>query len=144
MGNPKGRPRAHGWRVGSNGYRVLFDLSHEFADKHGYVLEHIAVASAVLGKRLPTRAQVHHVNGDKTDNRPANLVICEDRAYHMLLHQRQTALLATGNPNARKCAYCSAWDSPENLIPHGKRSVVHRACVNAYQRQRYHNSKAII
>lgn len=40
-----------------------------------------------LGKSLPTKAVVHHMNEDKLDNRPENLVICPDQAYHMLLHK---------------------------------------------------------
>lgn len=45
------------------------------------------VASQALGKPLPKGACVHHVNGDPADNRPENLVICQDQDYHTLLHQ---------------------------------------------------------
>jgi DNA-directed RNA polymerase sigma subunit (sigma70/sigma32) len=46
---------------------------------------------------------VHHVNGDRSDNRPANLVICEDQSYHQLLHQRADPQRqrGTNNGNAR-------------------------------------------
>lgn len=33
-----------------------------------------------------------HVNGDPQDNRPANLVICQDQSYHQLIHQWARAL----------------------------------------------------
>lgn len=50
--------------------------------------EHIVVAERVLGRRLPSGAVVHHVNLDTHDNRPCNLVICPNEAYHRLLHKR--------------------------------------------------------
>lgn len=68
----------------------------------GYVLltindqrkyEHIHIAEMALGKRLPPKVIVHHVNGVPWDNfTPFNLVICPDQAYHMLLHQRTKAI----------------------------------------------------
>lgn len=138
MGNPRGRPRPHDWRTGNHGYRVLFDPKHPIADRFGYVLQHVLVASAALGKRLPEGAQVHHVNGNKTDNRSENLVICQDRAYHSLLHQRQAALRQTGHADWRRCAYCWTYDDPANLVYHGKRAVVHRACRRSQQKKQYH------
>lgn len=44
-------------------------------------------AELALGKPLPRGAEVHHADGSKGDNAPL-LVICQDRAYHMLLHKR--------------------------------------------------------
>jgi HNH endonuclease len=59
-------------------------------------LEHTHVAEQALGKPLPEGAQVHHINHKKTDNRPCNLVICPDAAYHALLHKREKALISMG------------------------------------------------
>lgn len=66
--------------------------------KAGYVLitvnkeriyEHIHIAEQALGRKLPAKAVVHHMNEKPADNHtPFNLVICPDQAYHMLLHKR--------------------------------------------------------
>lgn len=50
--------------------------------------EHIVVAERAFGGPLPKGAVVHHVNLDTHDNRPCNLVICPNEAYHRLLHKR--------------------------------------------------------
>ena len=63
-------------------------------------------AAAALGRPLPASAEVHHPDEDKT-NRGARLVICQDKAYHMLLHARMRVREAGGNPNTDKvCACC--------------------------------------
>jgi hypothetical protein len=63
-------------------------------------------AEKALGHRLPPGAQVHHVDGDK-HNPNARLVICQNLAYHKLLHYRADVLRAGGNPNTdRLCRMC--------------------------------------
>lgn len=93
--------------------------------------EHRILAQRVLGRPLPPKAEVHHVDGDRNNNTPSNLVICPDHAYHALLHLRTEALKATGNANSRKCTFCKRWDVPENLIATRQNSARHRACYNA-------------
>lgn len=98
---------------------------------------HIVVAEKALGKKLPLKAEVHHVNGSKEDYSNKNLVICEDRGYHHLLHTKQRALEACGNANYRKCEICKQWDNPSDMYVRKDRSGVwHRACGNRTRAER--------
>ena len=88
---------------------------------------HVLVAEKALGHPLPVEAQVHHVNEDRLDNRPENLVICPNWDYHKLIHQRMRALEACGNANWRKCPSCKTYDNPENMRLQ-RRAYWHRSC----------------
>lgn len=75
--------------------------------------DHIAKAEKALGRSLPRGAEVHHVDGVKWNNANSNLVICQDSAYHALLHMRARVVKAGGNPDAQK--WCHGCERPVDL-----------------------------
>jgi len=73
-------------------------------------LEHRAVVENAIGKPLRRTAPVHHVNENKRDNSPSNLVACDSTAYHHLLHRRQRAFYACGDPNKTLNTRTGRWE----------------------------------
>lgn len=96
--------------MATHGYRVRHVPDHPAASASGCVYEHVLVAERALGHYLPLRAIVHHVDENRKNNANGNLVICQDIAYHKLLHYRLKVLRAGGNPNTEKfCGDCRAF-----------------------------------
>jgi len=102
--------------------------------------KHHLIAEESTGVKIVSPVVVHHVDGDKLNNEPWNLVICPDSTYHNLLHRRQRALDATGDPNKRKCYYCKKYDDIENLRISSS-NVHHVECVSIYDKNRYSINK---
>jgi HNH endonuclease len=67
-------------RVSSIGYIDLWKPGHPLARKDGYVSEHRKVLHDA-GVEIPPGAHVHHVNGDKQDNRKENLWVLTPRDH---------------------------------------------------------------
>lgn len=124
-GDPAGVRRERGTGTYSRGYHLL---AVGAGKQRG---AHILIAEKALGRPLRTPELVHHGNGDKSDNRPDNLVICPNDSYHMLLHARMRAMAACGNPDWRKCRHCKKYDEPANLKRRG-----HPLCELEYQQKR--------
>jgi hypothetical protein len=82
------------WRggrsVASNGYVLIrVGTDHHLADVRGYAYEHRIVAEQKMGRRLEKGEIIHHVNGDKTDNRSDNLEVVKGNAGHFLHHRKE-------------------------------------------------------
>lgn len=80
-----------GWRGGkkktSKGYVQILAKGHPRADRNGYVMEHILVWEEATGSAIPNGFCIHHLNGDKADNRIENLCMMLHSAHTVLHHK---------------------------------------------------------
>lgn len=80
------------WRGGSYidgyGYKHIWKPDHPFCDHQGYVKEHRLVMEKYLGRYLTREEVVHHINGDKLDNRIENLMLFVSHAEHIKYERR--------------------------------------------------------
>lgn len=82
-------------RMDSHGYPYIFEPTFS-ADRQwsglpkGWHFEHRVVMSRTLGRPFQRDEHVHHINGDKTDNRPENLRVLSRQA-HKTLHNDEIA-----------------------------------------------------
>ncbi len=131
-----------GRHIGNGGYAVIKAPESPHAASNGYALEHIVVAEKALGHPLPEAAIVHHHDTTRSNNANTNLVICEDQAYHLLLHVRMRVLAVGGDPNTQ--AYCKGCSSLKPLGDFGTittrkigRTNKCRQYMRADERERY-------
>ena len=89
---PRSGPKHPDWKGGRSldpdGYVLLYLPTHPHARQRGasppaYVLEHRVVMEKHLGRLLDRAEVVHHKNGDRSDNRVANLELFAKNSDHL-------------------------------------------------------------
>lgn len=85
------RERSNNWKGGVRttqaGYRQILCPEHPRADSSGYVMEHILVWERATGVPIPKNCCIHHLNGNKIDNRIQNLCMMLHTAHTVFHHQ---------------------------------------------------------
>ena len=75
--------RGKGMTISVAGYVQLFMPDHHEANQRGYVMEHRVVMEKVAGRHLRPGEVVHHIDGDRVNNRPDNLELFGSHSEHI-------------------------------------------------------------
>jgi hypothetical protein len=94
---------------------------HHLADVRGYVYEHRLVAEQKLGRRLRAGEQVHHIDHDKSNNRPENLEVVPSRAHHATRHRKRGSRRRNpGEANHQVPCACGCGETFLRFDDHGR------------------------
>ena len=74
-----------------DGYVRVLSGNHPWPRKYHYIFEHVMVIESHLGRRMAQGETIHHKNGDRADNRLANLILM-NRGRHMSQHAKTRTL----------------------------------------------------
>ena len=81
----RGSPNYKGGRSHHNGYIEIKVDGHPSTNARGYVYEHRYVMERQLGRLLRSDEFVHHIDGNKANNDPSNLIVLSN-PEHAKLH----------------------------------------------------------
>lgn len=86
-GNPNWKKDGHK-RLNCNGYIEVKMSVHSQKRTSGYCLEHRLIIEKNIGRILNIKEVVHHINGDKQDNKLENLILFKNISEHLKHHRR--------------------------------------------------------
>lgn len=97
-------------RLTRQGYVLLLRPDHPMAKKSGYVLEHRMVMSDHLDRILDPKEEIHHINGDRQDNRIENLILFGSGRDHQIFERTENPhkwkKKRQANPSNKVALYC--------------------------------------
>lgn len=75
-------------KIRCDGYVAIYFPDHPQSTNEGYIMEHVLVMEALIGRHLNDNECVHHINRKKDDNRAENLKLMT-KSDHMSLHSTE-------------------------------------------------------
>ena len=84
----KHRTKGKGHKIKVSGYTYIYYPTHKNCNGSGFIAEHRLIMERHLGRYIKNDEVVHHINGNKSDNRIENLQLMTN-AEHTKFHSKQ-------------------------------------------------------
>lgn len=81
-------PAYNGGKYKSNGYYVLFMPNHPNKQAKNIIFEHRFIMECKIGRYLSEEEVVHHIDFDKLNNEPNNLMLFDSQKDHLAFHRK--------------------------------------------------------
>ena len=86
--------------ISSHGYvKVYVGRKHSMADGSGYAYEHRIIAEQILGRALMPNEKVHHIDGNRQNNSPENILVVDGNREHYVFHRKNQNLRLPNEAN---------------------------------------------
>jgi len=83
--------RGYGVSIDRDGYVKVSGLPNHPRNNKGQVYEHIVVMEDLIGRNIQCGEIVHHINHQRWDNRPENLLLVASNAKHARMHSSKNS-----------------------------------------------------
>lgn len=101
----------------NNGYIEIYMPQHPNARSNGTILEHRFVAEGKLGRYLKKEETVHHLDENRTNNNPDNLIVFRTNSDHSRFHKigimkemdDGTYICPIKESEIKKCKHCGGY-----------------------------------
>jgi len=88
------------WKGGEiddgHGYVRVKKRNHPYCSNHGYVHKHRLVMEERLGRYLKPEEEVHHLDGNKKNNKISNLLLCKNGEHQKIVRRIWLAAVKLG------------------------------------------------
>lgn len=124
----------------SEGRVMIHAPNSAMAGKDGYVYRYRLVMAEKIGRPLQPSENVHHVNGDSSDDRPENLMLTTrtvHRIMHAIDHARRRGYDLLTQKRCQMCKQVKLRSEFSSSVERGRRTVNGKCkpCAAAFQRQ---------
>lgn len=114
----------------THGYLYFIDKEHPLSSKRGKVCHHRHVVSVKIGKWIDKSYQVHHVDGNRSNNDPSNLEVVSQK-YHLYKHHKDKKY----NVKSVKACMCCR----KKFISIESRRFCSLSCANSFRQKNLKN-----
>ena len=121
-----------GKRLDYRGYVLVYSPGHPHAHNN-FVLEHRLIMEKILDRTLEDFELVHHINADRTDNRPENLKLMTNSEH--ISHHHKGKKVSKIDMSARRCCDCKSLGREIDKRRWYKINLVGFVCPRCYKKR---------